>query len=461
MKHVRAPVWALFFATSCVFPQRPVEPAPAEIVEPHVKADTTPVTVLDDVTIIDGTGAPAKAEMRIILKGERIDSITSTVDPIPPHATVIDLHGSYVIPELVDVHVHLGLLQGTTTAAANYTEENIARQLRLFASYGVGALVSLGSDHDEIVAIRSATRRTASPLVYTALFGFGVPGGLPPVEMGFDRAFRPATPQEAWAQVDVIADMGPDIVKIWVDDFWGKYPKMKPEIYTAIIDHAHAHGLKVAAHVYHLDDAHDLVKHGVDVLAHSIRDAEVDKALLDLMKANGTVYVPTLSIDEYAFAYAGEAPWLHDPFFVRALEPGVMAMITSPTYVAKLRADPKTEAERRALPVALRNLKAIYDAGIKIALGTDAGASPIRPQGYSEHHELGLLVKAGLTPLEALTVATKNGADLLQGHDFGTLEPGKHASLVVLDADPTVDIANTRTISSVWHRGTCVFRAAK
>ncbi|MBC7794393.1 MAG: amidohydrolase family protein [Clostridia bacterium] len=413
------------------------------------------------MTIIDGTGAPPRAAMRLVLKGERIDSIGCTCEPLPPNATVVDLHGSYVMPELVDVHVHLGLLSGLTISAANYTEANIASHLRRFQSYGIGAVISLGSDRDEILAVRSATRVTSSPLVYSALQGFGVPNGLPPLELGFDQAYRPATADEARSNVDAVALKGPDIIKIWVDDFWGKYPKMKPEIYGAIIEQAHSRGLKVAAHVYHLEDARSLVIIGVDVLAHSVRDGELDPDLLARMKANGTVYVPTLSLDEYAFAYPDESPWLRDPFFVGALEPGVLQMVTSAEYRTKLKADPTTAAERKALPIALKNVASAYKAGVKVALGTDAGATPIRPQGYSEHHELGLLVEAGLSPLEAITIGTKNGADLLNSHDFGTLEVGKHASFIVLDNDPTVDIANTHTISTVWHRGTCVFRATK
>lgn len=456
-----APVWALVVLAACGGPlgSRPAADAAAD--GPPAAADGPPITIFEDVTVIDGTGSAPKSAMRIIVQGERIQGIACTCEPIPEHATVIDMHGSYVIPELVDVHVHLGLLAGTTTLAENYTEANIARHLKRFARYGVGALLSLGSDREEILAIRKASRVTASPLVYTALFGFGVANGLPPLPMGFDRVHRPETADEARAQVDAMAKLGPDIIKIWVDDFWGQYPKMRPEIYTAIIESAHAHGLRVAAHVYHLEDARALVELGVDVLAHSVRDAQLDAPLLDRMRAQHTVYVPTLSLDEYAFAYAGDAPWLHDPFFVASLEPGVLDMVTSPAYRAKVAADPKTKAEREALPIALANVAAAYRAGVPIALGTDAGATPIRAQGYSEHHELGLLVQAGLTPLEALSVGTKNGAELLQSHDFGTLEPGKHASFVVLDADPTTDIANTRTISSVWHRGTCVFRSTK
>lgn len=193
---------------------------------------------------------------------------------------------------------------------------------------------------------------------------------------------------------------------------------------------------------------------GVDVVAHSIRDAEIDDALLAQMKKQQVAYIPTLSLDDFAFAYGDSPGWLNEPFFRAALEPGVFKMIASPEYKAKTRASKASVKEAAALPVAMRNLKKIYDAGILVALGTDSGATPIRVPGFAEHIELGLMVKAGLTPLQAISVATKNGAQLLKAADqYGTLELGKKASFVVLEKDPSRDINNTQTIRAVWKNG--------
>jgi len=137
----------------------------------------------------------------------------------------------------------------------------------------------------------------------------------------------------------------------------------------------------VAAHVYHLEDARLLVADGVDVLAHSIRDADVDDALIAEMKKHNVAYIPTLSLDDFAFAYGGSPKWVDDPFFTAALDPGVLEMITSPEYRAKVQSNKVTAQEQAALPQAMHNLKKIYDAGILITLGTDSGATPIRIQG--------------------------------------------------------------------------------
>jgi imidazolonepropionase-like amidohydrolase len=210
----------------------------------------------------------------------------------------------------------------------------------------------------------------------------------------------------------------------------------------------------VASHLYHIADAYRLVEAGVDAMAHSIRDAVVDDFLVAEMKKRNITYIPTLSLDEFAYVYEDSPGWLDDPFFRNSLEPGVYEMITSASYKDKISKSPVTPQEKTALDVALKNLLKLYRAGIPVVLGTDAGASPIRAQGFSEHMELELMVKAGLTPLEAIAVATGNGARFLHVDNIrGTLQTGKKADLIVLDKDPLQDIRNTRTISAVWKDG--------
>jgi len=414
------------------------------------------VTVLQKVTVIDGTGKPARQNQDVAIKGDRILSIGPTSSAHPAGAKVVDMSGKTLMPAMINAHGHFGLLKGTTMASANYTEENIRRQLLRYQAYGVGAVLCMGTDHEEIFALRDASRRGTLPgaTIYTAGMGFGVKDALPPLSFGMDRVYRPPTADEARKDLRQLATKKPDIIKIWVDDAWGTLPSMKPEVYTAILQEAHQHGLRVASHVFHLEDARKLVGLGLDVIAHSVRDAEIDDALLGEMKKRGVPYIATLSLDEFAFAYGDTPEWLNDPFFQAALEPGVLQMVTSADYKDKLRANPNTAKEMAALQIALKNVKRVHDAGVLLALGTDSGAQPVRVQGFSEHHELELLVKAGLTPLQAITVATKNAASVLKISDhYGTLEPGKKASFIVLEKDPSTNILNTRTIKAVWKDG--------
>jgi imidazolonepropionase-like amidohydrolase len=412
--------------------------------------------VLTNVTVIDGTGSPAQSNRTVAIKGDRILSIGAGHERAPVSAKVIDLHGQTIMPLIINAHGHLGLTMGTTQSASNQTEDNFRHQLLRYQEYGVGAVLSMGTDGKRFAEIREESRRGALPGadVYTAGMGIGAKNGVPPVGMGFTEVLRPETPAEARGAVAQQAAQKPDFIKIWVDDFWGQYPKMPPEIYGAIIDEAHKHGLRVAAHVYHLEDARSLVADGVDVLAHSIRDADVDDALIAEMKKRHVAYIPTLSLDDFAFAYAGSPNWISDPFFTAALDPGVLEMITSAEYKAKVQANKVTAQEQPALPQAMHNLKKIYDAGILVALGTDSGANPIRTQGFAEHMELTLMVHAGLTPLQAITVATSNAAELLHIADqYGTLVAGKKANFIVLEKDPSQDIHNTQTIRAVWKDG--------
>jgi imidazolonepropionase-like amidohydrolase len=245
-----------------------------------------------------------------------------------------------------------------------------------------------------------------------------------------------------------LAALKPDVVKIWVDD-----TGVKPEIYRAIISEAHKHHIKVAAHLFHLKDAHLLIDAGVDFFAHSIRDKEVDDGLIGKMKAKGIVYIPTLTRDAYEFIYGTPQQWVNDAFFKAALEPGVFEMIMSHEYQNKITISPGYQKNRQAYEVALKNLKRLFDAGVLVALGTDSGAFPVRAQGFSEHLELQLMVDAGLSPLEAITVATRNACEAMNIANEGMLSPGMLANFMVLNANPAQDIKATQSIYSIWKNG--------
>jgi imidazolonepropionase-like amidohydrolase len=415
------------------------------------------LTVLTKANVIDGTGAPPQPDRTVVIQSDRIRSINTGRAETTSDANVIDMHGQTIMPLIINTHGHLGMLKGTSASTANQTEDNFRRQLLQYQDYGIGAVLSMGTDGPKFAEIREASRRGKWPGadIYSAGNGMGAKDGVPPLNMGFINILRPETPDQARKYVAQQAAAKPDFVKFWVDDFWGQFPnKLSPEIYNAIIDQAHKYGVRAAAHIYHLEDARSLVRDGVDVLAHSIRDGEVDDALIAEMKKRQVAYMPTLSLDDFAFAYANSPKWLNDPFFRAALEPGVFEMITSADYKAKTRASKVSAAEAEALPVAMRNLKKIYDAGILVALGTDSGATPVRVPGFAEHMELGLMVQSGLTPLQAISVATKNAAQLLRVLDqYGTLEPGKKANFIILEKDPSQDIHNTQTIRAVWKNG--------
>jgi hypothetical protein len=164
--------------------------------------------------------------------------------------------------------------------------------------------------------------------------------------------------------VDETAERHPDFIKVWVDDFHHSIPaKMKPEIYKAVIEEAHAKGLRVAAHVYYREDARKLIEAGADILAHGVRDELVDADLIALMKKHGTWYIPTLDLDESFYLYAQHPEWLKSGFFRGAVQPALAAQLADPAWQAKAL-DPKTlQVNQASLATNRSNLLTLYRAG--------------------------------------------------------------------------------------------------
>lgn len=418
-------------------------------------------TVLEGALLIDGSGRPPLVNSVVIIEEGRIRAVGKLgAMRYPEGAEIVNLRAKTIMPPLINLHGHVGQTRdGFNDAPDGYTAENLRDQLAKYLAYGVGTVVLLGTDQDLVYDLRAAQRagELQGARLYTAGRGFGVKGGYPPggppkVKGAMDR-YRPQTPEQARAQVRELAAHKPDFVKIWVDDGFGRLPKMKPEIFRAIIDEAHQHGLRVVAHVFYLEDVKALVQAGVDGLGHSIRDQAVDTDLINAMKARGVFLIPTLVRDESTFVYADSPRWLDEPFFQAGLAFGVLTALKSPAFIRQNRSNPDLPRLRAAFEMGEKNLKTLFDAGIKIGFGTDSGP-PTRFQGFFEHRELQLMVESGLTPMQAIVAATRTGAEILgAGSEFGTLAPGKQADFLVLDGDPLEDIHNTEELSAVWQAG--------
>jgi imidazolonepropionase-like amidohydrolase len=417
-------------------------------------------TLLHNATLIDGTGASARTHVDILVRDGLIVSVTSSSASYPKDASVVDCTGKTVIPGLISAHSHLGVLQDNAAPSFTaYNLPNVTAALNQFERYGVTTIVSLGVNKDLVYTLRSQQRAgdLGGATILTAGRGIGVPGGAPPFDLPSDQVDRPKTAAEARADVDRFADLHTDIVKVWVDPLHGKMPEMGSDIYASVIDEAHSHKLPVAAHEYALEDARQLVSDGVDVLAHSVRDQAVDEAFTRSMLQHHTWYIPTLALDEAFYIYATDPKIMQSNFFRQAAGAALLAKLTAPDYAAKTRADKDTPQHQQDHAMALRNLKALYDAGVFIANGTDSGATPGRIPGFSEHRELEDLVTAGLTPLQAITDATGSTGKLIHLLDptvnVGLISPGYSADIIILAADPLTDIRNSRKIAAIYHHG--------
>jgi imidazolonepropionase-like amidohydrolase len=414
------------------------------------------IVVLKGARLIDGTGRPAIENSVLVIEGDRIMSAGPAAGiTVAKDADVRDVSGKTIMPALINLHGHLGLSTNGADVAPQYTQENVVKQLNKYLSYGIATVASFGQDEDEIFKVRDAQHagNVSGARVFTAGHGFLEYTGRSNPN---DHRYRPQNPEEARADVRELAAHHPDYVKMWVDDGLGHGTKIKPEIYQAIIDEAHKQHIRVFAHEYYLGDAKALLAAGIDGFAHSIRDQAVDNDVMQTMKAHGVFLIPTLVRDEVLFAYADNLKWLDDPFFKAGYDPAALAFVRSPDNVEKGRKDPDIAKYRAGLEMAKKNLKALSENGVKIAFGTDSGI-PTRFPGYFEHRELQLMVEAGLTPMQAIVAATGTNAEILGGaKEFGTLQAGRRADFLVLDANPLADIHNTEKLAAVWQSGKIV-----
>ena len=415
--------------------------------------------VLTNFTLIDGNGGAPQRNAALIVRDGRITWVGPAAQlNLPKDETPHDLTGKYVMPGLIDLHTHIAESDGLVQdPKRTFTRENVERELRLYASYGVTSVLSMGSDQPLVYQIRDEQRGRPLGLTmarfFTAGRGFTVAQGFPTNEGNIPGVpYEVSDAKQAASFVDELATHHPDVVKIWVDDRFGDFKKTPIHLSTAIINEAHRHHLKVAAHVFYLDDAKKLAAAGVDAFAHSIRDAFVDDELIDLMKQHGTWLIPTLTRDSSVFAFAKPEAYLNDPFFTRAAPPLFLNALRDPQYLRNIVADKHWAEYPGYLKNSQHNLKQLADAGIRYGFGTDAGV-PGRVPGYLEHREVQLMTEARLTPAQVITAATKGSAAFLDARDLGTVERGKWADLLVLEADPFSDITNTRRIDSVYVAG--------
>ena len=415
-------------------------------------------TVLTHFTLIDGTGRAPVADAALVVTDGRIQWAGPAAQLHAPRgARTVDLRGKYVMPGLINLHAHVGNTVGLAQDPRNYTRANVEAQLKLYASYGVTSVAAMGTDGDLVYQIRAEQRagRPRMARIFTAGHGFTGVGGYPSTVAGMQGVpFEVATPADVRRDIDLLADQHVDLVKIWVDDHLGRDKKISIDLCRAIIGDAHQHNLKVVAHVFYLADAKALVDAGLNGLAHSVRDRDVDDALIASMKRHRAWQdAATLTREASMFVFAGPNPIVNDPFFTRGVAPDVLRTLRSADYQARTRRDPDFAKYPGFLETAKRNLKRLSDAGVQIGFGTDSGA-PGRFPGYFEHWELELMVEAGLTPMQAITDATGHAAEFLgAGADLGTLQPGRWADLMVLSRDPLANIRNTRGIEAVYVAG--------
>ena len=386
---------------------------------PFAQAPT--VTLYEGARLIDGRGGAIIDNAAFLVENGKFTQVGRAGQlKAPAGANRVSLQGMTVMPAIVDTHTHMPT-----------TREALVAALQAKASFGVTAVMSLGTDAGDVAfTVRNEVIPGAARL-RTAGRGITRP------EPGrTDVPYWINTEDEARKAVQELAARKVDIVKLWVDDRDGKYQKLTPPLYGAAIDEAHKHKLRATAHIFSLDDAKGLLKAGLDAFAHSVRDRDIDDEFVAMMKARpNVVLVPNLPDRGVAV----DMSWLSGLVPADELKKIQAGAIDRPDA-------------QKAYGIQARNLAKLSAAGVKIALGTDGGIA------WSHHVEMADMVAAGMTPAQVIVASTRNAAEFMRLTDAGTIENGKSADFLVLTANPLDDITNTRKISAVYVRGATVNR---
>ncbi len=418
------------------------------------------------------SGKVVDPDQTVVLRGDRIESLgPSASTPVPKGAQVIDGSGKWLIPGLIDGHVHF-FQSGNPytrpdavdlTAVVPYASEVARNKARLSATFkvwiasGVTSVVDVGGpmwNFDVRDAARSApiapAVAVAGPLISMIAD--------PPLELDDPPIIRCSTAAEATALVDRELARHPDYIKVWFIHEPGTDLAAQEAIVRAVADDAHHAGVPLAVHATELETAKAALRAGADYLVHSVEDVPVDADFLALMKHNKALYCPTLWVGPgYDYMFAGL--WRPTDAERRLADPQVLAsmndMRTLPDDKVPERLSRRRASGKEPPPVTtlLHNLKTVYDAGIPVVMGTDAGNIGTL-HGPSVFREMALMQQAGLTPVQILRAATTVGARAARREDVaGVIAVGRAADLVLLDADPTVDISKVSRIYRVVRAG--------
>jgi imidazolonepropionase-like amidohydrolase len=435
-----------------------------------VACTTTPATrpgvaqlAIVGVTVVnperDGADA-AMADATVVISGDRIAAVGPRASTaVPAGATRIDGTGKWLIPGLIDGHVHFfqsGNLYTRPDAAdfnpvVPYAQEVARNKARLPATFkvwlasGVTGVIDIGGPFWNFDMRDVADRTAVAPRVEVAGPLISMVDRVK-LDLGDPPIIRIESPEAARALVARELERKPDFIKVWFIHQKGDDLARQEAIVKAAGDAAHAAHLRLAVHATELDVAKASLRAGADYLVHSVFEEPIDDEFIALMRKNHALLCPTLFVRN-GYAYALSDRWQATPDEQRLADPQILAAMHDlekmpkdkiPPRVAKLMAD---QPAINAPTIAEQNLKKLWDAGIPIVMGTDAGNIGTL-HGPSVFREMALMRDAGLTPLQVLRSATTNGARAMGRTDIGAVAPGKLADLVLLDADPLADVGN-------------------
>jgi imidazolonepropionase-like amidohydrolase len=418
---------------------------------------------------LDGAAAVAP-DSTVIISGDRIQAVgPAATTKVPRGARLIDAHGKWVIPGLIDSHVHFfqsgnlftrpdGADFGLFVSYASELQRNQARlpqTFKVWLASGVTSVADVGGPFWNFKVRDAARASAAAPRVATTgpLISMISRSQL---DLGDAPIIKVASADEARALVARELPYKPDYIKVWFIHQPGDDLAAQEAIVRATAEATHAAGLRLAVHATELAVAKSALRAGADYLVHSVFDEPVDEEFIALARERHILYCPTLFVG-MGYRYAFSGTWqpteaeqrLADPQILAGLHLDQVPRDKWPERVAKLASEHSVVS---APTVALQNLVKVWNAGITVVMGTDAGNIGT-VHGPSVFREMELMERAGLSPLQVLRSATVNGAATMGQSDLGTIAPGRLADLVVLEADPLGDVWNLSHSSFVLKGG--------
>jgi imidazolonepropionase-like amidohydrolase len=430
---------------------------------PTPQSPSNRAVLYEGARLIAGDGSAPIESSAILVENGVITRIGSkgTISA-PRGASRIDLTGKTIMPALVNAHGHPGFQRDLTYTAENFARETIMNDLNRALYFGVAVVQSQGIERGDVTyQIRSDQEagRLGGARLRIAGRGIGAPNAGPGAAAYAGIAYEVTTETEARQAVRELATKHVNLVKIWVDDRNGRAPRLAPNLYRAIIDEGHKHGLQVNAHVFYHTDVVDLVNAGIDGIAHLVRDKEMDDALIASIVRHNVYVMPNLSPEWSTYI---EVPhWLKDgdPLMVLIQRSVPQPVVERIRKSYENRSPAAVERPRTQYGILQRSLAKLAKANAKIILGCDTGLED-HPFGMSEQHELESMVNAGMTPMQVIVAATSRPAEYLKLGKMGVLASGKEADFLVLEANPLDNITNTQRIFGMYIKGAEVDRTA-
>ncbi|MDZ7719132.1 MAG: amidohydrolase family protein [Balneolaceae bacterium] len=435
------------------------------------------ITVYRGATLFDGSGSDPIENSIIVIEGDRIDCVGTLSDcDIPDDSNMIDLSGKFITPGLIDAHVHFfqtGFFDSRPDAlditgtypfaeVAAYQKLNPQRYYDAYLCSGITGVYDVGGFSWSIDFQEQAEENPSAPHV-AAAGPLITPALNAPFDLPSDKVLVNLSSAEVGIKtVQYLSALGSTGIKFWqlaADN------EQYMERVEATADEIRRQDNQMIAHATSLNQAKAALRNGTKLLVHSVSDTEIDDEFIELAKLHETFYNPTLIVSSgYRMAYqaaAGIEPLeIDDP--KGCVDQKTRRLIEtasqfkdharfSPAFMENLE---KFDRQlHRVNQTDVKNLMTVYEADIPIVVGTDAG-NPGTLHGISIFDEMEAMQEAGIPANDIIVMATQNGAKAMQRfEDFGTLEAGKFANIVILDEDPSKDISNMRSRTHVVMKG--------